>query len=187
MLEIPFRDCSGWPRSALGDGWLMAVGGLRRDRELMFPHPRPLPRGGVLGVWRGGFRGRGGTVTDRELMFPHPRPLPRCGVLGVWRGGFRGRGGTVTAVAGRRGTGPEGDLSGATDEAGGHTFRVGSLAPHQPHSPPLDGASEKLRDFTVEMCGESASSLRTWVYFQALSTICWESLLLLSYHILCTP
>ena len=38
----------------------MAVGGSHRDRELMFPHPRPLPRDGVLGVWRGGFRGRGG-------------------------------------------------------------------------------------------------------------------------------
>ena len=84
----------------------MAVGGSHRDRELMLPHPRPLPRDGVLGVWRGGFRGRGGMVTDRELMFPHPRPLPRGGVLGVWRGGFRGRGGTATAVAGSRGTGP---------------------------------------------------------------------------------
>jgi hypothetical protein len=43
---------------ARGNGALGSV----RDSELMFPHPRPLPHGGVLGVWRGGFRGRGGTA-----------------------------------------------------------------------------------------------------------------------------
>jgi len=88
-----------------GDRCVRAVGGLRGDGKLLFPHPLPLPRGGVLGVWRGGSRGRGGRCavdgcgsraaiySDGKLMFPHPLPLPRGAVLGVSRGGSRGRGG----------------------------------------------------------------------------------------------
>ena len=93
------------------------------DDNLLFPHPRPLPRDGVGCVWRGWFRGRGGTwfffvtlgihlrwlprariespfracACDRRndnLIFPHPRPLPRGGVVCAWRSWFRGRGGT---------------------------------------------------------------------------------------------
>ena len=60
ILGLVGSKC-GW-----GVVWVLMVArgdcafGTVRDSELMFPHPRPLPRGGVLGVWRGWFRVRGG-------------------------------------------------------------------------------------------------------------------------------
>jgi hypothetical protein len=64
----------------------------RWNDNLLFPHPRPLPRGGVGCVWRSGSRGRGLRAVDRETVRvpspgrqldvpPPPAPPPRRGWL----------------------------------------------------------------------------------------------------------
>ena len=50
-----------WIQRDEGEGLGLAVRDLQtNDGNLMFPHPLPLPRDGVMRVRRGWFRGRGG-------------------------------------------------------------------------------------------------------------------------------